>query len=214
MLLIAITATRSAEGIGISSSKCRPVGSKTLIRDAHARVFSLPVRGRDAEEGPESVRVLGCLFGPGRSFLLGTTLPAKAGWPGAGRIDPETIAVATPWTAYSTSAMGVDFNSVRVVVRNLRAGTVSAMANAAPQLGVEAHSTVTDIALAPDGAVAWISHGRSHGTPRLASEVAMSTPSGTTILDEGLGIDLESLQLDGNQLTWLNEGIQRSAEMP
>lgn len=213
-LLFAAFATGSAAAIGVSSSKCRPVGSKTLTRDAHARVYTLSTRGPDFERDPESVRVFGCLFGPGRSLLLGTTVPGFRNG-SAGQIDTEAIAVATPFAAYSTTSQGVDFNIVSVKVSNLRTGAVFTVTQPIPFFGVEQVSAVTDIVVAPSGTAAWI--GTERSIPRGLRHMTVSlAPLGqpATVLEEGPGIDPESLELHGSQLTWLNEGVLHSAEMP
>lgn len=213
-LLLAACVAGSAAAVGVSSSKCRPVGSKTLTRDAHARIYTLPTRGPDFERDPESVRVFGCLFGPGRSLLLGTTLVGfMNGSPG--RINTEAIAVATPFAAYSTTSQGVDFNDVSLHVRNLRTGAAYTVTQPIPVFGVEQVSAVTDIAVMSSGTAAWIGTGRSIPRGVRHMTVSLALPGQpTTILEEGPGIDPESLRLEGNQLTWTNEGVLHSAEMP
>lgn len=213
-LLLAISFAGAAEGIGVSSSKCRPVGSKTLIRDAHTRIYTLPTRGQEAERSPESVRVFGCLLGPGRSFLLGTTVAGFRNG-SAGQINTETIAVAAPFAAYSTSSVGIDFNVASVKVRNLRTGAAYTVHYPVPAFTVEQVSSISDIVVTPSGTVGWIGEGRfvAGGAPDAAVGLAGLGQS-ATILEEGPGIDPKSLQLEGSRLTWLNEGVLHSAEMP
>lgn len=212
---LAVCFSGSAAAIHVSSSKCKPVGGKTIAIEARARVYALPLRGRLAEQDPEDVRVIGCLFSTGRALALGTSRGAPRGFkPLAGAVNPEVAAVTAPFAAYSTSVQGVDFNRIWVIVRNLITGEVLQTVSAAPKVGVEPESSATDMAVSHSGAVAWISQGRSLGGGGRNSEVALSAPGQPTeILEEG-DIDPESLALHGNRLTWTNEGVRRSAEMP
>lgn len=213
-LLLAASFASSAPAIGVSSSKCQPVGSKTLVRDAHARVYSLPTRGSDFERDPESVRVFGCLFGTGRSSLLGKTIEGLING-SAGTINAEALAVATPFAAYSTTRLGIDFNDVSVEVRNLRTGAVFTVQRPIPVFRVEQVSLVTDIVVTSTGTAAWIGQGRSLAGGGRRTTVSLAPPGQTaTLLDEGSSVDPHSLGLHGNQLTWLSEGMLRSAEMP
>lgn len=215
-LLLAISVTGTAQAIGISSSKCRPVGSKTIAIEARARVYSLPLRGKRAEQNPEDVRVLGCLFNTGHALPLGTTRGNLGDFkPSAGAVNPKVAAATAPFAAYSTESFGIDFNQTWVIVRNLNTGEVLQTANASPKIGVEPESFVTDMVVTNSGKVAWISQGGSLAGGHRGGEVALSAPSQPTeVLEEGDGIDSDSLELHGSRLTWTSEGIQHSAEMP
>ncbi|MGN6215663.1 MAG: hypothetical protein ACTHN7_01725 [Solirubrobacterales bacterium] len=212
--LLVVCSDGSAGAIHVSSSKCRPVGSKTIALEVHGRVYSLPLRGPSAERDPEGVRVVGCLFGTGHPLLLGRTAFVSSRDPAKNPIDPDVAAISAPFAAYSTRFQGVDFNRVWVVVRNLRNGEVVDIAEASPRVGVEPVSSVTDLAVASSAAVAWISKGQSLAGGGPNSEVALSAPGQPTeILEEG-DIDPTSLELHGKRLTWTSEGVQHSAEMP
>jgi hypothetical protein len=202
----------SAAAIGVSSSKCRPVESTTLARDRHARIYSLPTRGTVAEEKPESVRVLGCLFGTGHALLLGTTVS----WTRReSQIATEAFDVATPMAAYSIVFQGVDSRSVYVVVRNLRDGEKVSEFSGAPSVGVEQVSSVTDIEVTSSGSVAWIGQGHSRGSGANGAEVAVGAPGQPAeVLDKGNGIAPKSLELKGNTLSWINAGTRHAAPMP
>jgi hypothetical protein len=203
-----------AAAIHVSSSRCRPVGSKTIAIEPRGRVYSLPLQGPSAEQNPEGVRVFGCLLGTGHALLLGRTGFARSRDPAKNPIDPGVAAVAAPFAAYSTRFQGVDFDRIWAIVRNLKTGKVLRGINAAPKAGVEAEFSVTDMAINHSGAVAWISQGRSRGGGGRNSEVALSvTGQPTEVLEEG-GADPESLELHGNRLTWTSEGVRHSAEIP
>jgi hypothetical protein len=146
---------------------------------------------------------------------LGTTRYVGSRYPARGSIDPEAAAIAAPFAAYSTRFQGVDFNRIWAIVRNLNTGEVLQAVDAAPKLGVEPESSVMDMAVGHSGAVAWISQGRSLGGGRRNGEVALSVPGQPPeILEEGGGIDPESLQLHGNRLTWTSEGARHGVAMP
>jgi hypothetical protein len=202
----------SAAAVGISSSKCLPVGSTALARDKHARIYSLPTRGTVAEQNPESVRVLGCLFGSGHALLLGTTVFTGRR---NSQIATEAFDVATPMAAYSIVFQGVDSRSVYVVVRNLRDGEKVSEFSGAPSVGVEQISSVTDIEVNSSGSVAWIGQGHSLGSGANGAEVAVGAPSQPAeVLDKGNSIAPKSLELKGNTLSWIDAGTRRTAPMP
>lgn len=212
VLLLGALGGGSTAAIHVSSSKCLPVGSTTLARDKHARIYSLPTRGSVAERDPESVRVLGCLFGPGHALLLGTTAFTSRR---EGQIGTEAFDVETPMTAYSTRFQGVDFNRVSVVVRNLRNAEQVRELAGEPRVGVEQISSVTDIEVTSSGSVAWISEGHSLGSGASGAEVAVAAPGQPAeVLDKGNGIAPKSLELHNNTLSWINGGSRRSAPMP
>lgn len=214
-LLLAAPAAGPAAAIHVSSANCRPLGSKTLASDQRGRIYSRSLRGPSAEQDPEGVRVVGCLFNPSHLVMLGTTRYVSTRYPAKETINPEVAAIAAPLAAYSTSFQGVDFNRIWVVVRNLRTNQVVDLAAASPRIGVEHVSSTTDLAIAASATVAWISQGRSLAGGRRNSEVAFSVPGQpTTILEEGDGIGSHSLELHGSHLTWLDDGALHSAELP
>jgi hypothetical protein len=111
--------------------------------------------------------------------------------------------------------MGVDFNVVSVEVRNLRTGAVFSVPRPIPVFRVEQVSSVTDIVATSTGTAAWIGQGRSiAGGPRRTTVSLAPLGQAATVLEEGPGIDPDSLELRGNQLTWLNAGVLHSAAMP
>lgn len=215
VLVLAAPAAGPAAAIHVFSANCRPLDSKTLASDSRGRIYSRPLRGPNAEQDLEGARVVGCLFNPSHLVMLGTTRYVSTRYPAKETINPEVAAIAAPFAAYSTSFQGVDFNRVWAVVRNLRTGEVVDVAETSPGVGVEHVSSVTDLAISASATVAWISQGRSLAGGRRNSEVAFSVSGQpTTILDEGDKIDPHSLELHGNKLTWLDEGVEHSAEMP
>ncbi len=177
----------------------------TLRRDRRARVFELPVegRGRDAQ-------TYGCLFSTRHWWRLDTPSP----W---SHLDPETLVLRAPWVAYSIASVGIDVGRSGISVRNLRTGaeTQSYAAVTMPAKPVpESFTTAAKIVLQTDGDVAWVGREISIGSqiPRL--QVELGDSAGLSVLDEGPGIDPNSLSLSGSMLSWSNAGVTHEAELP
>jgi hypothetical protein len=206
-----------ASGIA-SATRCTPRGSTTLETGARARVYSLPTGGHVAEVDPESVRVFGCLLATNRPMLLGRTfawLGEGLETPSKGRITTEPIALHAPWVSYATTANGVDFGRLWVLVRNLRTGETPFAVSAELKAGiVEATPLLDGIAVTATGTAAWISTTYSPSGKPAAREVAFATSPEQVVLAEGLDIDSHSLQLHGHTVSWSQGGTQHTAQLP
>jgi hypothetical protein len=195
---------------------CGPSSGQTLAADAEARVYSVPVptplplAEQVSAIEPRAVKVFGCLFATERSALLGSTLFVAKGSP---TIDPHTVALASPWVAYSLTGHSTDFNSVVLALRNLKTGKVTRRSNAGPgPLGPEQFSKVTAIGVNAAGAFAWISIGSAIGGPQNAREVgAVDSTGAVRTLDTAENIDPRSLVLHGHRLSWTDGGVPHSA---
>jgi hypothetical protein len=77
-----------------------------------------------------------------------------------------------------------------------------------PTPGVETAwpQSASDLALKPNGAIAWTVSGSG-------PELWALDAAGLRQLDAGTALDLESLELDGSTLTWTNGGTTRSATL-
>ena len=216
--LIGSPASSSATS-GASASGCKPAGSTTLANDGKARIYSVPtpLAGRPEARSLEFVRIFGCLFATGRPVLLGSTEPTgkPPQTPTSGSLDLKAISLQAPWVGYASTYSGTDFNQVRVVVRNLRTGKVKLFRQAGPPLDEpETFSAVTDLAVGGSGSLAWIGRSSSIGGAS-AREVASVDSSGAfTVLDEAANIDLHSLALQGQRLSWTDGGAAHSAQLP
>jgi hypothetical protein len=212
------TAANSPATIYRVSSACEPPGSKPLAADRRGRVYSLPTRGHLHEIDQKSLRIFGCMPAIPQPHLLGFSsflLPTNhADEALNGRIDPDAIAVSSPWTAYASTFAGVDFNRLWVVVKSLRTGEAKLTHSANPRCGVEPFSSIRDIAVTQGAGVAWISFCRSPvgGSGR---EVGAIGPTGNfAVLDETDGIELESLDLEKGLIHWINASGRHSARFP
>lgn len=179
-----------------ASLPCGPGSARTLAADRTARVY---VAGQ---------RVLGCARGAGRSYVLGERANCLRAW----RVAP--VALSGELVAYGAERCGVDTGSSEVVVRSLRDGRLRgrAAANTVP-LGVEAYVSVTALALARDGAVAWISSGGSIMSHRRLVAVHTLDRHGVRTLATGGAIVPGRLRLRGRTVSWLAGGHWHSAAL-
>jgi hypothetical protein len=202
-----IPTTFAAETEGASVGPCAPAGSRTLATDGRARVYSVPLGS-----GAGSVRVFGCMFATAKPVSLGTTSLAAD----AATIEPRTVALTSPWAAYSLSEQGSVFGEVYVALKNLRTGKAKRKADAGlDQLGPGKSSAVTDIVVSAAGAVAWIVTGSAEGPPRQAREIVAIDSTGVRrTLDAAADIDPHSLVLRRHRLSWTDGGVRHSAALP
>ncbi len=160
------------------------------------------LRGREAfvyEADPE-LELFACAKGGRRGYLLGPGLTTSPG--GANGV--SEITVAGPVVAYEKIFEGPEIvdGSDFVLVRNLVTGRLLHRVPAGD-------GAVDKIVVKPDGAVAWISG--SSGARTLKFGVWAADKSGVHLLDEGGGIEEHSLRLHGSTLSWLDNGVQKTA---
>jgi hypothetical protein len=125
------------------------------------------------------------------------------------------VAVRGLLVAYGAQRCGVDTGSSQVLVRRLSDGSVLASRPATTTLlGAESYVSVSAIALASDGAVAWISVGASIVSQRRTIEVHALDRGGVRRLDAGSAIAPAVLELRGSVLRWRHGGEWRSARLP
>ncbi|MCA1699515.1 MAG: hypothetical protein LC790_11710, partial [Actinobacteria bacterium] len=72
-----------------------------------------------------------------------------------------------------------------------------------------------DLVLRRNGSIASIATGAEYGsqTPPSAIQVRALDASGIRTLDEGAGISLRSLELDGSTVSWVKDGVRESATL-
>lgn len=178
-----------------SASVCGPAGARTLAADARARVFVA------------SGHVVGCAHGGG-TYVLGRSTSCLGG------ALAGPVALSGVRVAVALKRCGVDTGRSQVQVRRLDNGQViGGQAATTSPLGAESYVTVSSIALARNGAVAWITEAASIVSHRRAIQVHASGPAGTRILDSGPGIGPRSLRLSGTVLRWRDEGRVRTARL-
>jgi hypothetical protein len=185
---------------------CGPKAAVTLRRNRWARVFELPAEGRGRDQP-----TYGCLVSTRHWWRL----DRPSGW---SYLNPKTLVLRVPWVAYSITSMGVDGGGSGISVRNLKTGAETQSYDAVtlpPNPAPETFTSVAKIVLQQDGDVAWIGEEASitgAEPPRL--QVELGDSAGLSIVDEGSGIDPDSLSLNGSMLTWSNAGATHTAELP
>jgi len=181
---------------------CATHPARTLALGPNGRVF------QHRTEGDLETRVYGCLFSTNTRVFLG-------GQGASGDQFVELFRLAGPYVAYvsigCSAACGYG-----VVVTDLRSG---ADFRVAPTDG-----PVSDLVVTAEGTAAFIAGGPAPGSPfevRVVEPTIRSClppPSSTCwnstrLLDSGPGIDTASLSLEGATLSWINDGVTRTAPL-
>lgn len=169
---------------------CRTHPAETVGRSPEGRVF-LHYRRRGVTL---LERAYGCLFSTQERFLLGATDREGIG-------GPTMFELAGPYAGYvfvgCSAACGYT-----VYVNDLRNGAVVKR--------LSFLEGVTDLVVSPSGAVAFIENPRFEA---VAPEVRIATGASAQVVDSGEGIDLDSLELEGNLVSWIKDGIRRTAPL-
>ena len=121
------------------------------------------------------------------------------------------MTVSGALAAYGSETCGIDTGSTLVIVRRLTDGHELRSAAATGPVGPESYQTVGSVVLKGDGAVAWIGTGHSLGSHHTLTEVWRADRHGTTRLDSGVAIRVQSLRLTGSTLRWRDGAETRSA---
>lgn len=143
-----------------------------------------------------------CLKGGGPRVLLGWSGYSEGG---LGQL-LGPFRLAGPYVAFGCGGMltGGCGGSVRVI--DLRDGSELRRARMASGPGGQSVGP-SGVELLPSGAVAWLEGGYYGGRGR----VAVQDAGGTRVLDEGLGIEADSLSSNGTTLSWRRDGELRTA---
>jgi hypothetical protein len=224
-LLAGTASIGSAGAAGSPAKTCGPSYGKTLIAGRRARVYSVV-----GSEPLSTEHIFGCLTSDSRAWKLSPLGEEKFG---GARLE-RPILLKAPWAGGLVRSHGRDTYRLAVIARNLHTGAVTkcpAGGGIAPRRG----GWVDTVVLRGNGSTAWIGshyvYGPgivSHGTPYETGEFGISSPlapphrilqeqvmactaSGGQLLDQGEGIDPESLELLGSTLTWTDAGETRSA---
>jgi hypothetical protein len=190
-------------------ASCSRPFSSTLLETGKVRVYAMP---KESTSPPEHVNppffarlVFGCLKTTGRSRLL--DLPeadAKEG-PLWVEVHPGPFAASGPLVAYVFSQYYTDTHETWIRVRDLRTGAVVRSCLAGGGLAPGRMPHIAEIVLDSRGEVAWSAEGYA------GQSIFACGPSGPDRLDQGDGIDLESLSLEHGVVHWLDEGSEREA---
>jgi Ca2+-binding RTX toxin-like protein len=178
--------------------------SKARGSKVYARTSTTVVYGR-------GFRFYACRFEQGRPRRL----IDEGGGIKVGRSGQVGVKIAGRYIAYATPGSGIGDEVDRVYVYDIVAGR---------QLIVEdTASFVSDLALKPNGSVAWIQGAVVYGRSGDAQDrqrmevrkVSLTELQGNVLLDIGFGIDPMSLQLsaDGSSITWKSGEATRTATL-
>jgi hypothetical protein len=200
LLVVALPATAEAS--------CRPHGSKTVRESSVVRVYKTPARD-------SGWKVFGCAFAVGTPHRLGTS-DYDAIY-GGDRVAP--VRLRGSLVGYVQQVEDRYFAGARILVMDLRHGTVS-RSYAQSGDGFESCDpdrplySVTDLALAPSGAVGWIAKVGYCDGARYEVDT-MATGASRTVLDDSATVAPESLRYAGRSIFWRRTGeAERSAPLP
>lgn len=200
------SAAREAVACGPPTAKGK---SRTLLESRGARVYLV---SRPSRRARHLQLIFACVRGGIPRRLGSSNRPFYNGRPIA-VIDTKQVRLSPPWVGYPATASGPDTSTLSVEARSLRSTRVDSC-----QIGgaraPEPRPSVTNIVLSRRGTLAWIGLGSSDPTSvlgPLVKRVALCTSAGSSVLDEGEGIDLHSLTLSGTSLQWIGSGAKRSA---
>lgn len=194
----------SAPAASGSKPVCGPQRGTTLKEGRKARVYSLA-----SSEPPWSERVYGCLHSSDHPWQLSP----RDGDRRSPRLESETLALSAPWAGGVMRESGVDTFRLAVRARNLRTGAaVECEAGGGSAVFKEA-TIVKRLVLTTTGTIAW-SSGVLRRNEESNRKILVCAPPLAQALDEGEGIDLNSLELHGSTLTWIDAGARRTARLP
>ncbi|HUB36633.1 MAG TPA: hypothetical protein VL972_07395 [Solirubrobacteraceae bacterium] len=215
MLFLVSFGASTAGARGKAPVKCPPGRSHLVAADAQAQVFVAPKTPRL----PEYPGFFGCVYGRGKSYLLG--IPLEGGSP-TGSGGSAMFTLGGPVVAFeesvSTNLEPESRYENEIVVRNLRNGRYlhrlpTGTPMTPPKNGDVGVGPATDIVVKSDGAVAWIVDVGKGGVSRAPAvyEVHAVDRTGSRVLASGPEIGPSSLALAGSTLYWTQGGKPMSA---
>ena len=219
----AVLALSAAPAQASNSTRCQLRGGKTIVKTSFGRIFSKSGTKRlfSPPQAIPVVRYYGCLFSVGKRYSLGFNanadycLPFVSTWRLAGRYGA--------FLEVRGCDCGPDGGAV--VRRDLKTGVVvrdefpaANWNDAIDSLFVRERASYqpTDLVLKASGALAWTVSGSGGGAAcgtSLPCRVMKSERHSRAVLDEGFGIVLTSLKLRGSTVSWIRDGIRRSATL-
>jgi hypothetical protein len=206
-LLIAVLVAIPADGHEIRSfpaeaSRCERPSTRTLVETGKVRVYA---RKEHSVELPDPDRhaiggrpVFACLKSIGVPRLL--DLPEAGGEKRAlwVSVAPDVLAVSAPLVAYAFTQYYIDTHETWIRVRDLGTGAVLRSCPAGGDIAPGALPVISRIVVDSQGALAWSAEGQE------GNVIWDCDRSGPHQLDQGEGVELESLSLEAGVLHWLD----------
>jgi hypothetical protein len=196
----------------VSSKRCALVGSQTVLRTEHARIYR------------QYGSTYGCLYARDRRYRIATYSRDDYG-----QANQRNVRVAGRYVAFEDFYEGKDGYQYHVIVSNLQTGRRVCDIATGPtpdNIVVSGYAYgighTTSIQLRATGGVAWIARNayatgpryevrkRDRGTDR---DRGPDGDLGTTLLAQGSDIAPASLRLHGEALTWLQDAVPHDASL-
>jgi hypothetical protein len=181
------------------------------LETGKVRVYAMP---KDSTSHPEHIRpaffarpVFGCLKATGRSRLLDLPEADAKKRPIWVEVHPDPLAVSAPLVAYAFTQYYLDAHETWIRVRNLGTGAVVRSCAAGGGIAPGSLPHIAKIVVDSRGKVGWSAEGYE------GRGIFACGPFGSHRLDQGDGIDLESLSLEHGVVHWLDEGSEREAAL-
>lgn len=182
---------------------CSPPAGAIVARD-DGRAWIYRLRSSSTKDAVPKGAMYGCLRSQSEAWKLG---PQR----NVGGEMRRPTAFGLPWAA-ATEVRQARREGLETIVegRNLRTGKRSRCLVHRTHAKGGLQAQIAHIGLKPDGAIAW--SGTVGRQPKTLQVVACDA-AGRRILDEGEGIVVNSLRLNGSRLTWRDASGRREAEI-
>jgi hypothetical protein len=186
-------------------SGCRTQRALTLVASETSRVLQQYTLARPG--GGWRPHAYACLFAtPNRRVDLGQNYDD---------VTVELPRLAGTLLAYvaGETAIGGAFADIRIL--DMGDATAGRTVDATPGPPDHGTSRVHDLVLKLNGSISWMVGRGSYdpGFPSFQQQLWALDSTGQRMLDSGPSLELRSLELSGSTLTWVNDGIVRSAAL-
>jgi hypothetical protein len=203
----------AASGAGarpLGHERCLPRRAHAVAEDREVRVYSMEATYMVGAYRYSHEVTYACLLRSGTAMKLTEPhhhRPASS----------KLVALDGTMAAYTYSDVGVDTSSTEIVSANVAARRVMlTVPNAAGFVDacVISLRELKDLAVTDHGSVTWILRTGQGCQTQTFQVYDASTSSEPTLLDEGLGIDPESLLVSNRSVSWEDGGRRRYALLP
>lgn len=197
---------------------CPPRGQYVIAEDTTMRVYRPKITARNVSELP----AVACVIGTRVRITLTGPPGSRRGRRGHRSREParvDRLAIAGDVIAYTSNQLtGVDTSASTLTVADVAHRSIlrEIPAGYGVDAGLVFSEGVTTLAVTSGGTVAWIVR-RSRSLPSRAagSEVLAAGRTGPVVtLDEGPGVEPQSLYLSDGTANWVDDGRTLSAPLP